>query len=198
MVKLSDFGISKELDSTVAMSNTAVGSYRYMSPERLNGEKYDSAGDIWSIGITVMELWEKRYPFLHIADTPISLIGELERISFARLLSRSPVGYGAPMREALLSMLEADPRQRAGAVDLISCRWFESAGIYGLVEAQTVSAFAFALLVCVVFHLISLNVLCCVLCASKANYFYFYYFAAGLATKSHVALFFSLLFNCSV
>jgi serine/threonine protein kinase len=184
MVKLSDFGISKELDSTVAMSNTAVGSYRYMSPERLNGEKYDSAGDIWSIGITVMELWEKKYPFLHIADTPISLIGELERISFARLLSRSPVGYGAPMREALLSMLEADPRQRAGAVDLISCRWFESAGIYGLVEAQTVSAVA--LLVCVVFHLISLNALCCVLCAIRSIIFIFTFLLLDWQRLNHM------------
>lgn len=34
VVKLSDFGISRILDSTTAMSHTAVGTSRYMSPER--------------------------------------------------------------------------------------------------------------------------------------------------------------------
>ena len=73
-VKLSDFGISKSLDSSTAMSNTAIGTFRYMSPERLLGKQYDSSGDIWSVGILLIQLWEKRYPFEDCSATPIGEI----------------------------------------------------------------------------------------------------------------------------
>lgn len=145
-VKLSDFGISKELDNSIAMSNTSVGSYRYMSPERLKGEKYDAAGDVWSVGISIIELWEKRYPFLHVADTPISLLGELERVSFSRLLSRSTVGYSAHMRDFILATLEMDTHRRPGAADLMSSQWFEVMGTNNLIDAQAVSIFPLMLL----------------------------------------------------
>lgn len=138
-VKLSDFGISKELDNSIAMSNTSVGSYRYMSPERLKGEKYDAAGDVWSVGITIIELWEKRYPFLHVADTPISLLGELEHVNFSRLLSRSSVGYSNQMKDFILATLEIDPSGRMGAADLMSSPWFDVCGANNLVDAQAVS-----------------------------------------------------------
>jgi mitogen-activated protein kinase kinase 2 len=49
-VKLSDFGISRQLDGTTEMSNTYVGTFRFMSPERLLGDGYNSKGDIWSVG----------------------------------------------------------------------------------------------------------------------------------------------------
>lgn len=137
-MKLSDFGISKDLDTTGAMSNTAVGSYRYMSPERLRGETYDAAGDIWSVGISIIELWEKAYPFRDIADTPISLLGELEKVSFSRLLSRSPVGYSKQMKEFLLLTLEPEAGRRPGAADLMSARWFEALGVTSLPDAQSV------------------------------------------------------------
>jgi serine/threonine protein kinase len=140
-VKLSDFGISKELDNSIAMSNTAVGSYRYMSPERLRGEKYDAAGDIWSVGISVIELWEKAYPFLNIADTPISLLGELERVSFSRILSRSRVGYSKQLKDFLLLTLEPDPAKRLGAADLMSAEWFEVTGVVSLPDAQNVRSY---------------------------------------------------------
>jgi len=139
-VKLSDFGISKELDNSIAMSNTSVGSYRYMSPERLRGEKYDAAGDIWSVGISIIELWEKAYPFLNIADTPISLLGELEKVSFSRLISRSSARYSREMTEFLLYTLEPNPGRRMGAADLMSSSWFEATGITSLPEAHSVVA----------------------------------------------------------
>lgn len=138
-MKLSDFGISKELDNSIAMSNTSVGSYRYMSPERLKGEKYDAAGDVWSVGISIIELWEKRYPFLHVADTPISLLGELERVSFDRMLSRSTVGYSRHMKEFILRTLVMDSSRRMGAADLMSEPWLEVCGANNLVDAQAVS-----------------------------------------------------------
>ena len=38
IVKLSDFGVSKQLDSTGAVAMTQIGTTLYMSPERLKGE----------------------------------------------------------------------------------------------------------------------------------------------------------------
>merc|ERR1712014_421320 len=39
-VKLTDFGIAKDLDTTLAMAGTFVGTATYMSPERCIGEDY--------------------------------------------------------------------------------------------------------------------------------------------------------------
>lgn len=62
------------------MSNTAVGTFKYMSPERLLGQTYDKSGDIWSLGIMIIELWTKSYPFQECASSPIDLISELENV----------------------------------------------------------------------------------------------------------------------
>ena len=68
-VKLSDFGISKflELDSTFS----AKGSFRYMSPERLNGKEYNFSSDVWSVGILIIQLWTKVYPFYYCSNSPV-------------------------------------------------------------------------------------------------------------------------------
>ena len=50
-VKLSDFGISKELGMTIGLCNTFLGTMIYMSPERIYGKKYSYSSDIWSLGL---------------------------------------------------------------------------------------------------------------------------------------------------
>lgn len=92
------------------MSNTAVGSFRYMSPERLLAEKYDSSADIWSVGISIIELWTKSYPFMQAADSPIHLSGELEHIDFERLLPRSK--FSPLMKQFVRDMLQIEPHKR--------------------------------------------------------------------------------------
>ena len=62
-VKLTDFGISKQLDDTIAMAGTFVGTWLYMSPERMEGEMYSYEGDIWSLGIVLVELITGKFPF---------------------------------------------------------------------------------------------------------------------------------------
>lgn len=133
-VKLSDFGISKELEETTAMSNTAVGSYRYMSPERLLGKKYDASGDIWSVGITIVELWTKRYPLSEISDSPIEILTEIENNIESIVSERN---FPSPrMRQVLLSMLEYEPNHRATSVSIAGAEWFEECGISDLRIAQ--------------------------------------------------------------
>jgi serine/threonine protein kinase len=62
-VKLTDFGISKCLDATLMMCNTFVGTMNYMSLERMEGGKYSYPGDIWSLGIILLEMGSGVYPF---------------------------------------------------------------------------------------------------------------------------------------
>lgn len=60
-VKLCDFGVSSELDNSVA--DTFVGTGTYMAPERIQGSPYTVKSDVWSVGLTLMELAIGRFPF---------------------------------------------------------------------------------------------------------------------------------------
>lgn len=61
MIKLCDFGVATETVNSVA--NTFVGTSTYMAPERIQGSAYTIKSDVWSVGLTVMELAIGRFPF---------------------------------------------------------------------------------------------------------------------------------------
>lgn len=61
-VKLTDFGISKEMH-LADVSSTFVGTATYMAPERAAGDNYSFESDIWSAGMVFYELAAGRYPF---------------------------------------------------------------------------------------------------------------------------------------
>lgn len=69
-VKLTDFGIAKDLDSTLAMAGTFVGTVTYMSPERCLGDEYSLASDVWSVGMVIYQLATSRYPFTDVDSFP--------------------------------------------------------------------------------------------------------------------------------
>ncbi|QIX00653.1 hypothetical protein AMS68_006170 [Peltaster fructicola] len=60
-IKLCDFGVSSELDNSVA--DTFVGTGTYMAPERIQGSPYTVKSDVWSVGLTLMELAIGKFPF---------------------------------------------------------------------------------------------------------------------------------------
>lgn len=62
-VKLTDFGISRDLNSTDAVAGTFVGTASYMAPERATGKDYSFGSDVWSAGMVVYELASGKYPF---------------------------------------------------------------------------------------------------------------------------------------
>merc|ERR1719378_1034554 len=72
-VKLTDFGIAKDLDSTLAMAGTFVGTVTYMSPERCLGQDYSLSSDIWSVGMVIYEMATGRSPFADISAFPVLL-----------------------------------------------------------------------------------------------------------------------------
>jgi len=62
-VKLTDFGISKDLSSSAGAAATFVGTANYMAPERALGKDYSYKSDVWSAGMVVLELANGTYPF---------------------------------------------------------------------------------------------------------------------------------------
>jgi serine/threonine protein kinase len=105
-VKLSDFGICKVLDDSQAMSDTSVGTFRYMSIERLLGREYSSSSDLWSVGVMLIELWNKRYPFEEYCSSPIELLQRLEDAKHegkSSLISRQCTQDMATFIDAILS-----------------------------------------------------------------------------------------------
>ncbi|KAG8145227.1 hypothetical protein E2320_013584, partial [Naja naja] len=90
-IKLCDFGVSGQLIDS--MANSFVGTRSYMSPERLQGTHYSVQSDIWSMGLSLVEMAIGRYPI------PPPDAKELE------LMFGCPVGADYPVSET-------SPRQR--------------------------------------------------------------------------------------
>lgn len=59
-IKLCDFGVSGKLIDS--MANSFVGTRSYMAPERLSGQGYTVQSDVWSFGLSLVELSIGRYP----------------------------------------------------------------------------------------------------------------------------------------
>ena len=82
-VKLTDFGLSKLLDTSGDVTHTMCGTPDYVAPEVLAKTGHTSAIDWWALGILLYEMYTKRTPFFKfnlpetlkhiISDKPIDL-----------------------------------------------------------------------------------------------------------------------------
>lgn len=71
MVKLADFGIARPSDVSLHTVGTKVmGTFAYLSPEQLNGEKLDQRSDIYALGTVLYEMLtgSKTFPQKMLAD----------------------------------------------------------------------------------------------------------------------------------
>ena len=62
MIKLGDFGLAVQLEHSCSKRNTQCGTSWYIAPERYRGGT-EMKSDVWSLGITLIELAEGKNPF---------------------------------------------------------------------------------------------------------------------------------------
>lgn len=60
-VKLCDFGVSIQLVNSIA--RTYVGTNSYMAPERILGDEYGIYSDVWSLGLSIVEMVTGVFPY---------------------------------------------------------------------------------------------------------------------------------------
>ncbi|MEM1484956.1 Stk1 family PASTA domain-containing Ser/Thr kinase [Oscillospiraceae bacterium PP1C4] len=71
-IKITDFGIARFARSeTRTLTDKAIGSVHYISPEQASGGTVDARTDIYSVGVILYEMLTGRVPFE--ADTPVSV-----------------------------------------------------------------------------------------------------------------------------
>jgi len=56
LIKIGDFGISKQVNSNNKYATTTIGTNNYMAPEIISGKKYNNKVDIWALGCIIYEL----------------------------------------------------------------------------------------------------------------------------------------------
>ncbi|CAA2959250.1 mitogen-activated protein kinase kinase 5-like [Olea europaea var. sylvestris] len=113
-VKIADFGVSRILDQTMDACNSSVGTIAYMSPERINTDlnhgKYDGyAGDIWSLGVSILEFYLGRFPFA------VSRGGDWASLMCAICMSdppEAPATASWEFRNFISCCLQRDPAKR--------------------------------------------------------------------------------------
>ncbi|XP_022097416.1 dual specificity mitogen-activated protein kinase kinase 1-like [Acanthaster planci] len=89
-IKMCDFGVSGQLIDS--MANSFVGTRSYMSPERLQGIHYTVQSDIWSMGLSLVEMAIGRYPIPPPDDKEICQIFGRPYDSSAQKCSCKPPG----------------------------------------------------------------------------------------------------------
>lgn len=110
-----------------------------MSPERLLGEPYDYSSDIWSVGILIIHVWLRSYPFEKTSSTPIDLLSEIESIDFNEFLSQKDFHISTSLKELLILMLSSEKDKRPKCEEFFDFFWFqEELQIDDLISAKMV------------------------------------------------------------
>merc|ERR1712136_545829 len=113
--KLADFGVAGQLTDTMAKRNTVIGTPYWMAPEVIQEIGYDCAADIWSLGITALEMAEGKPPYGDIHPMrAIFMIPTKPPPSF-----REPDQWSTDFIEFVNRCLVKNPDDRATATELL-------------------------------------------------------------------------------
>ncbi len=104
--KLADFGIARPLDNGSIAYTQVVGTPQYISPEALKDEIVSTAGDMWALGIIIIEMLSGQYPY--------SLSGNSIRVLCQRIKNEKPniPPLPAPFDRIVKNCLVKDRKQR--------------------------------------------------------------------------------------
>eukprot|EP01010_Urceolus_cornutus_P004980 NODE_835_length_1298_cov_290.388311_g634_i0.p1 GENE.NODE_835_length_1298_cov_290.388311_g634_i0~~NODE_835_length_1298_cov_290.388311_g634_i0.p1 ORF type:complete len:367 (+),score=46.87 NODE_835_length_1298_cov_290.388311_g634_i0:66-1166(+) len=124
-IKITDFGVCAEIESTKAGANSFVGTVTYMSPERLAGLQYSFSADIWGLGISLVQLATAEHPYAQMTKSQ-----EVES-KFWMLITHlqecpAPVlqgSYSAEFKDFVARCLQKDKDARPTSGQLLEHPW---------------------------------------------------------------------------
>ncbi|KAJ2481977.1 Protein kinase C signaling pathway involved MAPKK protein [Coemansia sp. RSA 2131] len=108
-IKLCDFGVSGELVDSIAQ--TFVGTSYYMAPERIQGDRYAVQSDVWSLGLTLIEVSQNQFPFPPPGHPQLSVIELLEFIIHMPV-PEMDARFSSECRDFVRVCLVKDPKDR--------------------------------------------------------------------------------------
>ncbi len=68
---MADFGIARLLSNQNTLTQEALGSVHYISPEQAKGGQVDARSDLYSVGVVMYEMLTSRLPF--VGDSAVSV-----------------------------------------------------------------------------------------------------------------------------
>eukprot|EP01105_Mastigella_eilhardi_P018889 TRINITY_DN4409_c0_g1_i2.p1 TRINITY_DN4409_c0_g1~~TRINITY_DN4409_c0_g1_i2.p1 ORF type:complete len:389 (-),score=78.09 TRINITY_DN4409_c0_g1_i2:31-1197(-) len=114
-VKLADFGVSAQMYCTWVANTGLVGSVLWMAPEIIRQKPYNQAADIWSLGVTAVEMADGEPP--HADTSPARAMMLISRGNQPTV--RNPKGFSKEFLSFLEFCLNKQPEKRPAAADLL-------------------------------------------------------------------------------